>query len=403
MTQEAVAEKIGVARSTIAQIELGNREVSSLELDRLAYVYGRDLREFLHDPFREVDVLVALFRADPEGARQEKVLDAVRECLALGRELVNLDQLLGITREVMSPATYRLPPPSGRWEAIEQGSRIATEERRRLGLGSSPLGEMAELLDRQGVRVGLVDLPDDVSGLTVVEPDLGAFVVAHKGQHWLRRRYSLAHEYAHVLLDRDRQGTISRAADRDSLIEVRANSFAAAFLMPETGVREFVAQLGKGRASRTQAQVFDGAGVVPAEGRSEPGSQDLKLYDVVLLAHHFAASRVFALYRLRNLRLITDAEFEELHARDEQGAGGKIARLLDLHEPDHAEARNEFRHRVMARGLEAYRRGLISQGKVIHLGKTVGLRRDDVLELLDRAGIEESDEGATPPRAEGRP
>ena len=36
MTQEAVAGRLGVSRSTVAQMELGNRAVTSLELDRLA-------------------------------------------------------------------------------------------------------------------------------------------------------------------------------------------------------------------------------------------------------------------------------------------------------------------------------------------------------------------------------
>jgi len=36
MTQEAVARRLGVSRSTVAQMELGNRAVTSLELDRLA-------------------------------------------------------------------------------------------------------------------------------------------------------------------------------------------------------------------------------------------------------------------------------------------------------------------------------------------------------------------------------
>ncbi len=42
---EDVAPHLGVSRSTVAQIELGNRAVTSLELDKLAYLYGRDIRK----------------------------------------------------------------------------------------------------------------------------------------------------------------------------------------------------------------------------------------------------------------------------------------------------------------------------------------------------------------------
>ncbi|PYO36761.1 MAG: XRE family transcriptional regulator, partial [Candidatus Rokuibacteriota bacterium] len=57
MTQEAVAGRLGVSRSTVAQMELGNRAVTSLELDRLATLYARDIRDFLSDDFLEEDAL----------------------------------------------------------------------------------------------------------------------------------------------------------------------------------------------------------------------------------------------------------------------------------------------------------------------------------------------------------
>ena len=53
----------------------------------------------------------------------------------------------------------------------------------------------------------------------------------------LRRRFSIAHEYAHVLLDRELKAILSHARDRSSWMEVRANAFAASFLMPAEGVR----------------------------------------------------------------------------------------------------------------------------------------------------------------------
>ena len=52
LTQEAVAHRLGVSRSTVAQMELGNRAVTSLELDRLATLYARDIRDLLTDDFQ---------------------------------------------------------------------------------------------------------------------------------------------------------------------------------------------------------------------------------------------------------------------------------------------------------------------------------------------------------------
>lgn len=395
MTQDDAAKYLGVSRPTFVQIEAGNRSVSSLELDKLAYLFGRDIREFVADAFHEEDSLTALFRAQPAVAGEPEVINRLRECMALGRELTNLERLVGIDRDLSAVASYPFPTPKARWEAVQQGQRLAEEERRRLGLGHTPLPDMSELLESQGVRTGLIDLPNDASGLTLSDRKVGLFVVANGVHHYLRRRFSFAHEYAHVVADRDRSGLISQTSARDDLIEVRANAFAANFLMPEDGVRQFVAGLGKGKPSRLFAEVFDEAGHLDVEGRSEPGTQTIQLYDAVQLAHHFGVSRLSALFRLRNLRLLTEPEFEHLKALDDQGRGKQLAKLLGLTEPDHEEMRSEFKHRFLGLALEAYRRDEISRGKLRELVAMVGLTAGDLDQLLDDAGID-ADNDPTP-------
>jgi len=392
LTQERVAAYLGVSRPTVVQIEAGKRSVSSLELDKLAHLFGRDLRAFLGESFEEADSLAALFRAQPEVLEQPAVAGALRDCLALGREIGNLEQLLGAERGAPATAAYPLPALATRWEAIQQGERLATGERRRLGLGDAALPDIAELLETQGVRTGVVDLPEDVSGLTLNDPNVGLFVVANRAHHVLRRRFSFAHEFAHVLADRERFGLISRLSERDNLIEVRANAFAASFLMPEGGVREFISGLGKGRPSRVYADVFDEAGSLKVESRTAPGTQTVQLYDVVQLAHHFGVSRIAALYRLRNLRLLTEAEFDLLKRLDDAGKGKPLAVHLGLEQPGSEETRNWFRHRFLALALEAFRREVISRGKLVELAAMLGLDRDEVDRLIEDAGL-----GGDPP------
>lgn len=388
MTQDDAAKHLGVSRPTFVQIEAGNRSVSSLELDKIAFLFGRDIREFVADSFQDEDSLSALFRAQTAVIGEPTVLEKLRECMALGRELTNLERLVGIDRDLSAVASYPFPTPKSRWDAIQHGQRLAEEERRRLGLGHAPVPDMGELLESQGVRTGLVDLPDDISGLTLSDRKVGLFVVANRAHHYLRRRFSFAHEYAHVVADRDRSGLISRTSERDDLVEMRANAFAANFLMPEDGVRQFVAGLGKGKPSRAFAEVFDEAGSLNVEGRSEPGTQTLQLYDVVQLAHHFGVSRLSALFRFRNLRLVTEAEFEHLKALDEQGKGKQLAELLGLPEPDHMEMRSEFKHRFLGLALEAFRRDELSRGKLRELVAMVGFAADDLDQLLEDAGID---------------
>ena len=148
---------------------------------------------------------------------------------------------------------------------------------------------------------------------------------------------------------------VSRGSKRDELIEVRANSFAACFLMPTEGVHQFVATLGKGKPTRMQLDVFDDSQPVQVETRTDPSSQVIQVYDLVQLAHHFGVSRATALYRLKNLRLLKQAEFESLRAADAQ-RGDAVARALDLAPPDHEALRSAFRHRFIGLALEAFRR-----------------------------------------------
>lgn len=387
LNQEDVAQYLGVSRPTIAQIELGNRAVTSLELDRLAHLYGRDVKEFLAAEFRPEDALVVLFRSQEGLADPVKALEPLRKCLDLGREITNLERLIGIDREGAALPEYARPVPRTRWDAIQHGERTAVAERRRLGLGSAPLPNVAELLESQGVRTAQVSLPSDVSGLTVVAPDVGALVVANLDHPFARRRFSFAHEYCHALLDSARKAAISRGQERDSVLEVRANAFAAAFLMPAEGVHDFVEGLAKGRPSRLRAEVFDEEEALRAEGRPEPGSQSIQIYDLVLLAHHFNVSRISALYRLKNLKLVNQTEFGALLEQEESGAGRAVAEFFELRGPDPEEARREFLRRFLALGLEAFRRSEISRRKLVELAAMVHVPKDAVDRILEESGL----------------
>ncbi len=388
LKQEEAARALSLSRSSIAQLELGNRAVSSLELDQLARLYGRDIRDFLAAQFDPEDSLVALFRSGPEGD-PEGLLAVVRHCIALARELSNLEALMGLDRSHLGAPAYSLAPPRSKWQAIEQGSRVAADERRRLGLGARPVEDAAELLESLGIRTALVDLPDDVSGLTLMEPKLGLFLAVNRTHPIVRRRFSWIHEYAHVLLDRGMKSTLSRASNQEQLTEMRANAFAASFLLPEEGVRDFLADLGKGHSSRERLEIFDGESSVLAEGRSQPGAQALQLYDVVLLAHSFRVSPRMALYRLRNLHLLSEEALGRMLEAERTGKAKAIGRLLGL--PERAAGRDEFRSRFLGLALEAYRREKISRGKLRELAGVVGFSEPELDQLLEDSGLLEEE------------
>jgi Zn-dependent peptidase ImmA (M78 family)/transcriptional regulator with XRE-family HTH domain len=390
MTQDEVATHLSVSRPVVVLIEQGKRPVTGLELQTLAYLFARDIRDLLADEFAEDDVVHALFRSH-EDAGEDRVKQALRHCIAFGQELSNLEDLLGISRATVTVANYAHAFPRSRWEAIQIGEHVAVEERRRLGLGLAPLGDVSSLIEAQGVRTGTVSMPDSVSGLTISHPKVGPFVVINERHSRERRRFSWCHEYAHVLLDKDAIGMVSRESERNDLREVRANSFAANFLLPEEGVRQFVASLGKGSASRIHADIFDEAGVVAIDSRTDPATQEIQLYDVVQLAYSYGVSLPSTLYRLRNLKLISEAEFERLHSMDAEGRSRKVADVLGVRTDETLEQRGEFQRRFLSLGLEALRREKISQAKFLQLAERVGVNAWIAQDLVANAGIDDAE------------
>ena len=158
--------------------------------------------------------------------------------------------------------------------------------------------------------------------------------------------------------------------------------------MPADGVEQFVLAFGKGAASRAQMSVFDEAEAVQVEQRAAPGTQDIQLYDVALLAHHFGASRISALFRMKNLRQIDDREFQRLKAEEDSGAGQAIATFLAAPEAPEKVSRDDFRRRFLALALETYRRDEITRSKLAELAAMVHLAANDLQAALTSANLD---------------
>lgn len=397
LTQEEVARHLDLPRSAVALLETGKRKVSGLELARLAYLYGRSPADFLAPDFT-ADGVAVLLRALPETTDQEETREALRKGIALAREIANLEDLLEAERAAVAFPQYPATPLRRRWEAVEQGKRLAHQERHRLELGSAPLEDLGDLMENQGVVVLELELPANLSGFTL---RLNRSVVCgtnitHAAE---RRRFSLAHEYCHVLADYDRPGIVSRREEEDELREVRANAFAADFLMPEDGIRNYLFRLNKGLPSRPREAVLPPAEeVLFVEGRLPPNASEIGIWHVCLLAGYFRVSRVALVWRLYNLRLVTERVRDYLLAAEQDGSGRTVTRLLGIEataqENDLAPNQEGLRvdsgwfrlacRRLLHLALEALLREEISHRKfqeLIHLG---GFDQDDVELLIEK-------------------
>ena len=183
-------------------------------------------------------------------------------------------------------------------------------------------------------------------------------------------------------------------------MEVRANAFAASFLMPAEGVRGYVNALSKGLGSRTRADTFDEEAVTRVEGRKRVDTQNIELHDVVRMAHHFGVSCTAMLYRLKGLDFVTEDERSSLAAQDSAGLSKALRGFLGLPEPVDSDGEMRVHARFVAMAIEAFTRGKITQCKLDELGSLVQARREGGAGTQPVEGGSYTLYGGTPPWAE---
>ena len=402
LTQQDAADALGLSRTAVTQIESGSRSVSTLELTRFAALLHRPVGDLVAEDgaATDDDVLVMLYRGD-KGLAGEGPRAGVNRCVALFRAGAALAKLLGREASPAGLPEHALRSPRNVGEAIEQGAAVAERERRRLGLGDAPIGDVADVVGSQGLWVARADLGDATSGLFLRDPSFGMAVIVNATHARGRRRFSYAHEYAHALLDRGQGGRgasktqIGNAAD---LPEKRANAFAAAFLMPEGGVAGLLRVLDKGRASRHEHAVFDVATGQGAAGevRPPPRSQRITFQDAAFLARHFGASYPATVYRLKSLGRISSAECSELLGHEDDGRRllKALRRHWDLEEEPETDGGlqpgpgDELTSQVAWLAIEAYRREEISRGRLLELAGPLEMSGRELLDLAEAAHAE---------------
>ena len=123
-----------------------------------------------------------------------------------------------------------------------RGAKRAREARTGLGCDPhAPLGDVLATIEALGdVHVVLLELPDGVAGAYIARSDCPLLLV-NGTQAITRQRFTLAHEFGHFRMGH------SSVVDEHAAIggyphdptEVSANAFAAEFLMPKAGTKEW--------------------------------------------------------------------------------------------------------------------------------------------------------------------
>lgn len=203
LTQEQVAEHLGVPRSAVSDIESGKREVSAVEVIALSRLFGNPVDELLGTSDNAHDDELVMLRAAEVTSTVRRQLN---RWLHLSDDYARLEEWLGERRDSKLRAVDAI------LSTYEDAFELADDERKRLDLGLTPGHElMGALEERFGVKVFFLPLDDGISGASVLSRKFGAAIVVNSSHPAGRRTFTLAHEYFHLLT----RGRIARAgADR---------------------------------------------------------------------------------------------------------------------------------------------------------------------------------------------
>jgi transcriptional regulator with XRE-family HTH domain len=270
LSQAAVAKKLRLSRSLVAQIELANRPVTAEELAKFADLYGTPAVDLAGTRVAADDpVTVTLLNLAPALIKEFDMQSRIHGVLGELMAASHLERRLERPART-GPPTYPMPAPRTLADAVRQGEEIAEQERRRLGLRDAPLPELANLCAAQGVPVFALKLPDELSLLFIAHASVERALVVNETHDTVRQRLAIAHGYAHAVCEPMGSIRVCTKANANELIERRAAACAAAFLLPASGVVDTVRGLGKGQPSRQEYWAFDAVSEqsVRAEERS---------------------------------------------------------------------------------------------------------------------------------------
>lgn len=246
---EFVSRKSRISLERLSAIEAG-AAASVFELDRLASIYGVDDADVLaEEPIRlkQGDSLTVLALHQEFQDTSHEARAAILRAAQAARDVVVLQALTDSPRPTR--AAFRLPAARKDATGFEVGKERAQAVRNECGLGSSPIVSMRDFVrDHFPAFVVLhAHLGDDISGLAFGDKTRGPTIVLNlggKNANPLVRRFSLAHELAHLLFDWNRQAPFAQLSGfkepRALEVEQRANAFAMRLLCPESELKRLV-------------------------------------------------------------------------------------------------------------------------------------------------------------------
>lgn len=292
LSQERLAELVGVTRATINNYENAKTLPDSKTLSALARVLGVTLDDLLRSPSQELTNF--RFRVHASFSHKPQLVTRI------ARLLETYDNL---ERAVGQPPYAPESTPCYQVENNEKRIiEIATRFRHRLGLGEAPILNLFESVEEIGLKVIRQPIPiEGFFGLSACSVDRGAFVLINNHEITIERQlFTLAHEIGHLIFHRGEY--------QDTLVTVETKE--------EETARENVANYFANHLLISQVEFDQMYDIMP---------------NIVKLKQHFRVSYQVILTRLAQMKVIDYAkEKAKICAIYKKRHGSSLSNSIEL-------------------------------------------------------------------------
>ena len=238
LSMEKLAEKAGVSKQMISKYEKALSVPDSSVLIRLARNLNQKA-DYFFTPFK-IELGPIEFRK--KSTLGKKKQESIKEKIQLMMEhYLELEDLLAINSEFQNPLAQT---GIKNQDEVEEAAEILREQ---WNLGQDPIYSIISLLEEHEIKViEINELLSDFDGLSAFVGDKYPVIVVNQNMPVERKRFTLLHELAHLLLNIPEEHS---GQDREKL----CHRFAGAVLLPREVV---IDQFGKNRYHVTLNELF---------------------------------------------------------------------------------------------------------------------------------------------------
>ena len=214
LSMEELSQKAGgiVTKQAISKYENGKMNPSSEVLLALSEALGIKAEYF----YRSTNINLSHLEFRKKSSLSAKIRESIKQkTIDFLDRYIQLEDILGIEKPFENPLHNRLI------NNLEEVEIAAREVRESWSLGLSPICNLLEILEDQGIKVYTVD---NIHGFDGLSAKVGGFFILliNREVPADRMRFTAAHELAHMLCD----------FPEDSDSEKICHAFAGALLMP---------------------------------------------------------------------------------------------------------------------------------------------------------------------------